>query len=188
MTEVAHLVPALDKVGIVQLTKAHDLSTFVSAEPVLDDWLRDWALKAQQASSAQTHVLAVHNRVVAYYSLSAGSVSAETVEPRISQGCGRYPVPVVLLARLAVDTSLAGQGIGTRMLLNAGVKAVQTADAIGVRAFLVDALNVRAGAFYGRLGFRTAQPSEMPGPDQARMLYLLIKDLRATLRSVHLIQ
>lgn len=113
-------------------------------------------------------------RVVGYYTLAAGSVGRADAPPRVTAGLGRYPVPVILLARLAVDVTELGKGLGRGLLKDALLRVAQAADIVGCRAVLVHAKDAAAKAFYERHGFE-------PSPTDPLHLYLLTKDLAATL-------
>jgi GNAT superfamily N-acetyltransferase len=163
---------------IEKLTKDHDLSLFDCGKPSLNDWLRSFAFTNQPSDSARTYVLHRAGRVVGYYSLSAGSVRKEESPARIAKGLAQHPIGVILLARLAVDRSERGKGLGKAMLVDALSRAMTAADAIGARAILVHAIDKEAAAFYKKFGFE-------PSPLDPKQLMLLMKDLRATLKSIH---
>lgn len=163
--------------AIEKLTKDHDLSSFDCGKPPLDDWLRRFALTNQQNDSARTYVLHRAGRVVGYYSLSAGAVRKEESPARVAKGLAKHPIGVILLARLAVERSEHGRGLGKIMLVDALSRALTAADAIGARAILVHAIDDEAVAFYKKFGFE-------PSPLDPKQLMLLMKDLRATLKSL----
>ncbi len=117
------------------------------------------------------------NRVVGYYSLSAGSVRKEESPARIAKGLAKHPIGVILLARLAVDRNERGAGLGKALLVDALTRALTATDAIGARAILVHAIDEEAASFYKKFGFE-------PSPLDPKQLMLLMKDLRATLRSI----
>src|SRR5262245_55326012 len=94
----------------VPLEKSHDVSTFDCGQPPLNDYLRKFAWQSQQNRSARTYVALRANREVGYYSLAAGSVQRDEVTLRVAKGLANHPVPIILLARLAVDQSEKGQG------------------------------------------------------------------------------
>jgi len=164
---------------IEKLTADHDLSAFDCGKPALNDWLRRFALTNQQNDSARTYVLHRARKVVGYYSLSAGAVRKEESPARIAKGLARHPIGAILLARLAVDRNERGKGLGKELLVDALSRAMAAADAIGARAILVHAIDEEAAAFYKNFGFE-------PSPLEPRQLMLLMKDLRATLRSLGL--
>lgn len=163
--------------GVIEkLTRAHDLVSFDCGKPSLDDWLRRFALTNQLSDSARTYVLHRDNKVLGYYSLAAGSVRPGESPPRIAKGLAKHPIAVILLARLAVDRTQQGKGIGKILLADALSRAAAAAEIIGARAILVHALDDAAAAFYRKFGFESS-------PLDSKQLLLLMKDLRATLRS-----
>jgi GNAT superfamily N-acetyltransferase len=163
--------------AVEKLTKDHNLSLFDCGKPSLNDWLRRFALTNQQSDSARTYVLHRAGRVVGYYSLSAGAVRKEESPARIAKGLAKHPIGVILLARLAIDRGEHGTGLGKAMLADALSRAMTAADAIGARAILVHAIDEEATAFYKKFGFE-------PSPLDPKQLMLLMKDLRATLKSI----
>jgi GNAT superfamily N-acetyltransferase len=98
---------------------------------------------------------------------------------RVAKGLARHPIGVILLARLAVDRGEQGTGLGWLLLTDALSRALSAAEAIGARAILVHAIDDEAAAFYKKFGFE-------PSPLDPRQLLLLMKDLRATLKSIGL--
>jgi GNAT superfamily N-acetyltransferase len=130
----------------------HDVSKFDCGEPVLNDWLRRRALQNQQSGASSTYVVLDRMRIVGYYSLAAGSVAREAAPGRVKRNVPD-PVPVVVLARLAVDRDYHGQGLGRALLRDAILRTLQAADIIGVRAILVHALSEQAKRFYEDCGF-----------------------------------
>lgn len=114
--------------------------------------------------------------MVGYYALAAGSLEFENAPDRIKKGLGHYPIPVVLLARLAVRVDHQGKGLGKALLKDAMIRTATTAESIGVRALLVHAMHDRAAEFYRRFGFE-------PSPTDPQHLMSLMKDLRAYLHA-----
>ncbi len=157
------------------LEKGHDLSAFDCGDQRLNDYLRKYALTNHQNRSARTYVVLRGEQVVAYYTLAAGSVAREETPRRVAQGLGQYPVPVILLARLAVDMSEQGHGLGGGLVKDAILRAAQAADLIGVRALLTHAKDEAARSFYSNFGFE-------PSPLNELHLYLLMKDIQKTLK------
>jgi GNAT superfamily N-acetyltransferase len=162
--------------SVEKLTKEHSVSSFDCGKEPLNDWLKRFALTNQQNDSARTYVVHRAGKVVGYYSLSAGSVRGEESPARIAKGLANHPIGVILLARLAVDKSQRGSGIGKRLLADALSRCMEAADAIGARAILVHAIDDEAAAFYKKFGFDAS-------PLDTKQLMLLMKDLRATLKS-----
>jgi len=159
----------------VALEKGHDLSGFDCGVQQLNDYLGKYALTNHQNRSARTYVATRGERVVGYYSLAAGSVGREETPRRVAQGLGQYPVPVILLARLAVDASEQGHGLGNGLVKDAILRAAQAAEIIGVRALLTHAKDDTARAFYAKFGFE-------PSPVNELHMYLLMKDIQKTLK------
>jgi predicted N-acetyltransferase YhbS len=164
--------PPLD--NPVALKSSHDLSTFDCGVPALSDFLKKFALQNQQHQTARTYVAARANRVVGYYTLAAGSVEREETTARVAKGLAGHPVPVILLARLAVDVSEKGKGLGASLLVDALQRVVQAAEIVGCRAVLVHAKDEAAKGFYQRFGFE-------PSPVDEFQLFLLMKDVKASL-------
>jgi GNAT superfamily N-acetyltransferase len=162
--------------GPEPLQPRHVVSTFACGTPALDDYLKDHALADARAGKSHTQVACRADTVVAYYSLAAGSVEAEAATARAVEGQGLQPVPVIVLARLAVDLSEQGRGLGAQMLVQALARSAEAADLIGVRAVLVHAKDAQARAFYERYGFEAS-------PTHPLHLLLLMKDIRRSLRA-----
>ena len=163
--------------AIEKLRKDLDHSSFDCGKPSLNNWLKRFALTNQQNDSARTYVVQRAEKVVGYYSLSAGSVRKDESPERIAKGLANHPIGVILLGRLAVDRSEQGTGLGKALLIDALSRAAEAAEAIAARAILVHALDDDAVAFYRKYGFESS-------PLDSRQLMLLMKDLRATLRSL----
>lgn len=113
-------------------------------------------MKNQDSGATRTYVVCCGNTVVGYYSLAVGSIERRFVAASIKRNMPE-PIPVMILARLAVDRRYAGHCIGTGMLRDAVLRTLQAADIAGIRALLVHALNERAASFYRGRGF-TASP------------------------------
>ena len=154
-----------------KLAATHRTEDFDSGSPLLDEWLRRHALPSQQAETARTFVVCEEDKVVGFYSLAVGAVDHPAVSPRIAKGVGRYPIPVMLLARLAVDRRHAGSGIGKGLLKDAILRSTQAAEIAGIRAILVHAKDERARKFYEQFDFE-------PSPLDPLQLLLLMKDAR----------
>src|SRR5436190_19694511 len=101
----------------VPLDRSHDVSAFDCGQPALNDYLSKYALANQQNRSARTYVALRGNRVAGYYTLTAGSVQPDTAPARVVKGLAKHPVPIILLARLAIDRQEQGKGLG-KVLLN----------------------------------------------------------------------
>jgi predicted N-acetyltransferase YhbS len=138
----------------------HDCSGFQSGEPALDAWLKHRALKNQRIGATRTYVACSENRVVGYYSLAVGSASRRIATGTVARNMPD-PVPVMLLARLAVHTSWQGKGLGGSLLQDAVARTLQAAGIAGIRAMLVHALSEDAKRFYRYFGFQPAQSEPM---------------------------
>jgi GNAT superfamily N-acetyltransferase len=158
----------------VLLAATHDLTGFDCGVAALNSYLQKFALQNQRGQAARTYVVARGDRVVGYYSLAAASARREETPARVAKGQAAQPVPVILLARLAVDSGEKGKGLGTRLLQDALLRAVQAAEIVGCRAVMVQAKDETAKAFYERLGFQ-------PSPTDPFRLFLLMKDIKASL-------
>lgn len=135
------------------LTQHHGTDGFDSGKASLDDWLKRRALRNQIDGASRTYVVAANDGAVrAYYALAAGSVMPEQATGAVRRNMPT-PVPVIILARLAVDRSLQGQGVGRALLKDALLRTLQAADMIGVRAMLIHALDEDAAAFSEKFGF-----------------------------------
>ncbi len=158
----------------VLLTKNHDRSAFDCGVSALNEYLKLYALQNQRKNAARTYVATRGNCVVGYYSLAYGSVACDEAPPSVKAGLGKYPIPVILLARLAVDLTEKGQGLGAGLLKDALLRTLQAAEIAGLRAMLVHAKDDAAKAFYEKFGFE-------PSPIDAYHLFLRISDIQANL-------
>ena len=156
------------------LDETHDVASFECGKELLDRFLKRFALANQRADSARTYVVCRGATVVAYYSLAAGAVEHADVPIRVGKGLARHPVPVMLLARMAVDRTQQGRGIGRALIKDALLRTAAAADIAGIRALLVHAKDDEALAWYEALEFE-------PSPTDSYHLFLLMKDLRVIL-------
>jgi len=134
------------------LTEAHDVSSFDSGVPVLDDWLKKRALANEERGASRTYVVTAGGRVVGYYALAAGAVAQQQATGRIRRNMPD-PIPVMVLGRLAVDQAFQGKGLGAPLLRDSVLRTRQAADVIGIRAMVVHAISADAKRFYERYGF-----------------------------------
>jgi GNAT superfamily N-acetyltransferase len=147
------------------------LDGFDSGVPSLDAWLLRYARIAAAAGSARTYVTTTGDRVAGYYALSVGEVARGSAEGRLARGLGSHPIPVMLLARLAVDRRDHGRGLGAGLLRDAIARTLAVSEQAGVRALVVSATDASAAAFYEHFGFE-------PLPGDELRLFLLQKDMR----------
>lgn len=157
----------------------HALDDFDCGVESLNTWLRRHARAAAGAGSARTFVTTDSDqgeRVVGYHALTVASVEHADARERVTKGMPKHPVPCVLLARLAVDRAVQGQGVGAWLLRDAMIRSLAAAEEVGIRAMLVHAIDDDAAAFYRRHGFE-------PSPTDPHNLQLLIKDIRRSAES-----
>lgn len=154
------------------LTGNHHFEGFDCGKPALDDWLLRHARQAQGSGSAKTFVVAEEDgRVAGYFSLTVGQVDTLEAPQRIRKGMGHYPLPVVILARLAVSTCDQGRGVGLGLLRDAIRRTALIAEQAGIRAILTHPIDEEAARFYTRFGF-------IGSPLRESQLLLLLKDAR----------
>lgn len=135
------------------LAGRHNLAEFRCAESELNRWLIQRASVNQAEGATRTFVIcAGHDRVIAYYSLCAGAILRELAPSTVRRNMPE-PIPVAILARLAVDSQWSGQGIGRELLRDAILRAIRLSCEMGIRALLCHAINERAKQFYLRHGF-----------------------------------
>lgn len=142
----------------------------------MNAWLERHARQAAGIGSARTYVIvdAQQQRVVGYHALTAAALERSAATARVIRGMPQYPLPVVLLARLAVDLSVAGCGLGASLLRDAMMRTVAASGTVGVRAMLVHAVDEQARSFYLRYGLE-------PSPTDPLHLMILIKDIAVAL-------
>ena len=157
-----------------KLSAADLVDGFNCGQPALNQFLQRYALVSQKANSAQTYVCCQADVVVGFYSLAAGSVDPESAPPRVMKGLARHPVPVLILARLAVDQNHQGKGLGKALLKDALLRTAQAADIAGIRCLLVHAKDEAARQWYAAWEFD-------PSPTDPYHLFLMLKDLKALL-------
>lgn len=149
----------------------HRLEGFDCGKPSLNDWLLRHARQAQGSGSAKTFVVVDEERVAGYHSLTVGQVDTLDIAERVRKGMGHYPVPVVILARLAVAARDQGRGIGLGLLQDAIRRTLLVAEQAGIRALLTHPVDEDAARFCARFGF-------IASPLREQQLLLLLKDAR----------
>jgi len=153
------------------LKDGHILDNFDCGNNLLNTWLRRYAMQNQRANAARTFVVCSENKVVGYYSLAVGSIEHELASKRIKKGLARHSIPVMILARLAVDLGCQGKKIGSGLLKDAVLRTLQASEHAGIRAIFVHAKDEKARNFYKHFDFE-------PSPIDPLKLMLLIKDAR----------
>lgn len=151
----------------------HDVSAFSCGDPALDDWLRRRALTNHKSGASRTFVVCEENRVVAYYALAAGALACAEATGRFRSNMPD-PIPVAILARLAIDTGFQKRGLGRALFRDAALRILGAADAIGIRGLLVHAISEKAASFYRALGVESS-------PANPQTLMVTLADLQAAL-------
>jgi GNAT superfamily N-acetyltransferase len=134
----------------------HDVSGFESGNDLLDRWLTRYAGQSERRDAARTFVTTTDDRIVCgYYTLVAGQLDHQAATEHARKGLSRhFPIPVAILARLAVNHRHQGQRLGAALLNDALSRVHQAAEQIAVRAVVVHAIDDSATCFYERFGFR----------------------------------
>ena len=166
---IAHNFEPVHKLSI-----ADGVESFDCGHVALNEFLQRFALVNQRSNSSQTYASCNAGQVAGFYSLAVGSVEPSHSAPRVIKGIPRHPVPVMILARLAIDQRYQRQGLGKALLKNALLRTVQAADIAGIRALLVHAKDEEARNWYRQWGFEES-------PTDAYHLFLLVKDIKALL-------
>ncbi len=147
------------------------VDAFDCGQAALNQFLQRYALVNQKANSAQTYVSCHGDVVVGFYSLAVGSVNPHAAPSRVMKGLARHPVPVMILARLAVDKEHHRKGLGQALLKDALLRTAQAADIAGIRCLVVHAKDDAARRWYESWEFETS-------PTDPYHLFLLLKDLK----------
>ena len=155
-----------------KLAASDDLDSFDCGQSALNQFLQRFALVNQKSNSAQTYVSCCSDAVVGFYSLTVGSIEPAKASPRVIKGIAQHPVPVMILARLAVDLQHQGAGLGKALLKDALLRTAYAAEIAGIRALLVHAKDESARQWYLNWEFE-------PSASDPFHLFLLLKDIKA---------
>ncbi len=155
---MSDVFPAL---AIEPLAKHHDRAAFACGVAELDRYIREQAGQDVKRRVARVFVAASQNCVIGFYSLSATSVSRDSMPEDVAKKLPRYPVPAVLLGRLARGVSCQGRKLGEALLVNAMKRALLASQEVAMYALVVDAKNDKAKAFYQAYGFIALQETPM---------------------------
>lgn len=152
----------------------HDVTGFRCGNELLDRWLVRYASQNQRRDAARTFVAADGVQTVyGYYTLLAGQIDHHEATPETSKGLSQhFPIPIAILARLAVDVGRQGQGVGAALLNDALVRVVRASEQVAIRAVVVHAIDERASSYYERFGFQALS-------DATRTLMVTLAELRA---------
>ena len=159
---------------VAKLERRHAVDGFDCGRDALNKFLIRYAFLNQQANASQSYLALSGENVVGYYTLAVGQVEFAGAPERLKKGLARHPVPIMLLARLAVAKDGQGKGLGAGLLKDAMLRTVAAAGIAGIRALAVHAKDDESKAFYERFDF-------LPSPTDPYHLYRLIKDIRACL-------
>ncbi|MGK7931828.1 MAG: GNAT family N-acetyltransferase [Microcystaceae cyanobacterium] len=155
------------------LEKQHQREAFDCGNPVLNDYLKKYARQNHKKGIAKTFVAisaAGEQKIAGYYTLSASVIEFNSLPSNYQKKLPAYPIPALLIGKLAVDKSVQGQGLGSELLVNALLRSVKTAQEIGIFAVRVDAIDDNAKAFYLKHEF-------IPFQDTPFSLFLPISSL-----------
>jgi GNAT superfamily N-acetyltransferase len=158
--------------------RLHDRTAFDCGEPALNEYLARFARQNQDLGVARTFIAVPPDepsRVIGYYTLAVGAMDRIHLPTEEARRFPRFPLPIARLARLGVDLSRQGQGLGEDLVFHALARALRIADEVGIIAVLIDAKNERAKAFYSRFDFEEL-------PDQPLTLWLPLPGLRELFR------
>jgi GNAT superfamily N-acetyltransferase len=159
---------------IEKLRRDHNLEDFDCGSERLNSWLKKYGLQNQTSGSANTFLGLESERLIGFYSLAAASASHADTPKRIKKGLAHHPVPIMLIARLAVHKDCQKSGIGRALLKDAVLRTLNAAEIAGIRAIAVHAKDEKARQYYEQFDFE-------PSPTDPFHLFVLIKDIRRTL-------
>lgn len=170
--KVVHVTEYTDGLRIASISKAHKHDAFPCGKPSLDDYLHLFARQNNERNIATTFVAVDEKqRVFGYYTLSTTHVAfSESPAPHQNR-LPEYPVPAAVIAKQAVDSTCRGQGLGTRLLIDALPRILSDSNKLGMKVVLVDALDSDVRWFYRRFGF-------LELPNQDLQLFLPIETVR----------
>jgi GNAT superfamily N-acetyltransferase len=151
----------------------HQFGDFSSGVAALDDWLRRRALTNQASGASRAFVVCEADKVVGYYALASGAVNVAAAPGRFRRNMPD-PIPVVILARLAVDRAYQGRGLGRALFRDGARRVLHAADSIGIRGMLAHAISEEAKRFYLALGVELSPVEQMS-------LMVTLPDLRKSL-------
>jgi GNAT superfamily N-acetyltransferase len=161
---------------IVKLDRTHAVDGFDCGREPLNRFLIRYALQNQQAGGSQTYLALADEQIAGYYTLAVGQVDYDAAPQRLTKGLARHPVPIMLLARLAIATEGQGKGLGAGLLKDAMLRTLQAAEIAGIRAFAVHAKDDQARAFYEHFDF-------VPSHSDPYHLFRMLKEIRGLLKT-----
>ncbi len=159
---------------IEKLNRTHNVDSFDCGSPELNRFLVRFALQNQQARSSTTYVGLVGDEAIGFYTLVVGSVEHEDAPPRIGKGLSRHPIPIMVLARIAVSKTWQKKGVGSGLLKDAVLRTLQASEIAGIRAIALHAKDEDLRRFYEKFGF-------VSSPTDPFHMLLLLRDVKASL-------
>jgi len=160
--------------AIEKLRREHKVEGFDCGQEALNRFLLRFALQSQLSNSSQTYIARSGDSIIGYYTLVFGDVAFDDASERLRKGVARHPVPLMILARLAVSLSWHRKGVGSGLLKDAMLRTLAAADIAGLRAFAVHAKDEAARVWYQQFDF-------IDSPSDPMHLFVLLKDLRGIL-------
>ncbi|HEV2102361.1 MAG TPA: GNAT family N-acetyltransferase [Candidatus Acidoferrum sp.] len=155
---------------IEKLRSDHAVEEFDCGREELNRYLIRFTWQNQLAGAAKTYV-GIAGLLVGYYTLAVGQVALDEAPVRLTKGLAKHPIPIMLLARLAVDRRWQGKGVGKALLRDSMQRTLHAAEIAGIRAFAVHAKDEEAKLFYQHFNF-------VPSPADPLHLFVLLKDVR----------
>ena len=159
---------------IAKLTREHNVDAFDCGQEALNRFLIRYAFQNQQAGASQTYLALANDEIAGFYTLVVGQVEYTDAPARLTKGLARHPVPIMLLARLAISKSWQGKKLGAGLLKDAMLRTLAAAEIAGIRAFAVHAKDDEAKRFYEHFDF-------IASPSDPNHLFRLLKDIRGLL-------
>lgn len=155
------------------IEEGHQLGEFSSGQDSLDHWLKNRALQNQRSGASRTYVVRDEHRVIAYYAVASGAITTGLATGKLKRNMPD-PIPMVILARLAVDNSYQGQGLGRALFRDAALRILSASEAIGIRGLMVHAISDEAVLFYRALGLQNSS-------SEPNTMMISLEELRASL-------
>jgi GNAT superfamily N-acetyltransferase len=162
---------------ILAFDRSFDRSSFSCGKPDLDDWLKTQASQQEKTGNTRTFLAVEGTKVAGYYATTTYRLELDAAAAAYGVGKRRYPIPAVLLARLAVDSSFQGQGLGSKLLAHAMKEIAEASQHVGFEVVVVDAIDSDAVTFYAQRGFTQFE-------DHSLRLFMPAKNLVATFESL----
>ena len=170
-------------VSIRRLEEFDDVESFDCGDQPLNNYLKQHAWTNQQKSSIGVTYVAIEESapraVLGYFTLATSSVPRDSLPKKYVRGLPPYDLPLILLARLAVDTRFAGKGLGDALITEAFKITLRVADEVGCRCMITDAYSDRVG-WYARYGFIPIEGAHKVSPQK---MFLDVRTIRAALKS-----